>query len=83
MPEPLLTAVNLKGQCHENFVLTETVGFFLLGPTDMPEQLLTSVYCPFNLLRSLKMASIEVKQISSSCKTCMLVSVSVYKKYAN
>ena len=42
---------DLKGQCHENFVL--------------------------------KMASIEVKQISSSCKTSMHVSVSVYEKYAN
>ena len=29
------------------------------------------------------MASIEVKQISSSCKTRMRVSVSVYEKYAN
>ena len=29
------------------------------------------------------MASIEVKQISSSCKKCMHVSFSLYKKYAN
>ena len=29
------------------------------------------------------MASVEVKQISSSCKTCMRITVSVYKKYAN
>ena len=29
------------------------------------------------------MASIEVKQISSSCKKCMRVSFSLYKKYAN
>ena len=48
----------------------------------MPEPLLTSVYCPFNLLQSFKdgFHSIEVKQISPSCKPRMLVSVSVYKK---
>ena len=49
----------------------------------MPHPLLTSVYCPFNFLRSLKMVSIEVKQISSLCKTRMRVTVSQYKKYAN
>ena len=31
----------------------------------------------------LKMASIEVKQMSSSCKTQMHVTVSVYEKYTN
>ena len=42
----------LKGQCHDNFVLTETVGVGTIGPTDMPAQLLTAVNCPLNLLRS-------------------------------
>ena len=42
------TASNgLKGECHNNFVLTETVGV-RLGPTEMPEPLLSSVNCPFN-----------------------------------
>ena len=45
--------LDLKGQCHDNFVLTETVGF-RLGPTDMPEPLLTAVYYPFNLLPAFK-----------------------------
>ena len=45
--------VTLKGQCHMNFVLTETGGF-RLGPPDVPHALLTSVFCPFNLLRSFK-----------------------------
>ena len=49
----LLYSPTLKGQCHENFVLTETVGF-RLGRTDVPQPLLTSVYCPFNLLRSVE-----------------------------
>ena len=38
----------LKGQCQENFLKLR----LRLGPTDVP--LLTSVYCPFNLLRSFK-----------------------------
>ena len=45
-----LTYNDLKGQCHKNFVLTETRPY----PTDMPEPLLTSVYCPFKLLQSFK-----------------------------
>ena len=49
----------LKGQCHENFVLTETVGL-RLGPTGLPEPLLTAVNYPFNLLRSFK---VKVKRI--------------------
>ena len=44
----------LKGQCHEIFVLTETVGVYRLGPTDVPYPLLTSVHSPFNLLRLFK-----------------------------
>ena len=38
--EPVLNrnSVMLKGQCHENFDLTETVGF-RLGPTDVPHPL--------------------------------------------
>ena len=47
-----------------------------------------SVHSPFNLhdlicYDRFKIASIEVKQISSSCKTCMIVTVSVYEKYFN
>ena len=45
---PSAGAPPLKGQCNENFVLTETVGF-RLGPTDMPEPLLTSVQCALSL----------------------------------
>ena len=39
----------LKGQCHENCVLTETVGVYR-GPTDVLHPILTAVNCPFNLL---------------------------------
>ena len=42
---------DLKRQCHENLVLTETVGVYSrLGPTDMPEPLSTAVNCPFTFL---------------------------------
>ena len=34
---------SLKGQCHENFFKTETVGD-RLGPTDVPEPLLKFLY---------------------------------------
>ena len=46
-----------------------------LGPSDVPHPLLTSVHSPFNLL--LKMTFIEAKQITSSCKIRMHVTVSV------
>ena len=49
------------------------------------EPLLTSVYSTVPLIcyDRIKMASIEVKRISPSCKPRMRVSVSVYEKYAN
>ena len=71
----------LKGQCHENFVLTETMRGFRQGPSDVPHPLLTSV--PLICQDRLKMASIDVKQISSLCKTRMRVNISVYEKNAN
>ena len=38
----------LKGQCHENLILTGLWGF-RLGPTDVPHPLLTSVQCTLSL----------------------------------
>ena len=64
-----LTGLFLKGQCHEHFVLTETVGVYRIGPTYVPHLLSTSVLYTVTLIcyDGLKMASIEVKRISSLC----------------
>ena len=50
---------------------------FRLGPRDMPEPLLTMCTVPLICYDRLKMASIEAKRISPTCKPC----VSVYQKY--
>ena len=57
----------------------------MLGPTDKPEPLLTSVYktVPLICYDHLKMVFIAVKQISSSFKTHMHVTISMYEKYDN
>ena len=61
---------NLKGQCHEK-VFKLKLWEFRLGPTDRPHPLLTSV----NLLGSFKDDVVEVKRISSLCKTRMHVTL--------
>ena len=65
------STVCLKGTVARDFCLLRLWGL-RIGPTDVTHPLLTSIHSNFNLLRScLKMAPIEVKQISSFCPESM------------
>ena len=58
-----------KGTIARDFCYKLRLWGCRLGPTDVTHPLLTSVHCPFNLLRSFNMTSIEVKLIISSSQT--------------
>ena len=50
----MLLVQSLKGNCHENCFLTETVGSYRLGTKDVSDPNFIVLRCPFNLLRIFK-----------------------------
>ena len=72
----------LKGTVARELFCFNCYWGYRLGPIDGPQQLLTFIHCPFNLLQYFKDGVQRSKTILSSSQKGTRVTVFVFEKYA-